>query len=172
MDNSRGSWFWKIVGALIVATIPPIIWFWMGIDREGRPSTSSPPPQSKVDEPKGGDLLIPGSVWSGTFDIIVSKDRNTKDMRLVINKREKDQFFGESHFNRGNAVFMIEGKIDQNAISWRNLKMIAGQWPKGDMVSPQNAIDLTGTITQDRIEARRKAGAYVLETKLQLERGR
>lgn len=114
MESGRGSWFWTIVAGVVVATVPPIILFWMGINK---PATT----------PQGGQLLKPGSIWTGTFVNLPNSEKVTKDMRLVISKREGNAFFGETSFPGGSAVFQVEGLVDQNAISWKNKVLIGGK---------------------------------------------
>lgn len=167
----QSGWFWGVLGTILITAAPPLIWYWVGIDRDGRPRAAAPvqSPDKPPAEPAPADLLQPGSVWSGTQLIIIpEKERVLWDMRLVISKREGNAFFGEAQFHQGDLVFEVEGKIDQSAISWKNVKWIKGKTPPGE-TKPR---DVAGTIRKDTIEAHRPlpASGGSLEIKLRLEK--
>lgn len=158
------GWASGIATALLVATVPPLIWFWLGIDREGRPIKGTDPPTR---EPQAGELLQPGSVWSGTMEIL-GKERNVKDMRLVIQKREGNDFSAETHFNRDKQVYEVEGQIDQNAISWKHSKRVQGKVTKAAVKGG----GFVGTIAEDRIEVSQTGLKEIaIKVRLRLDKG-
>ena len=34
----KTRWIWWVLGSILIATVPPLVWFAVGVDRDGRPS--------------------------------------------------------------------------------------------------------------------------------------
>lgn len=165
MDQGRGSWFWTIVAGVIVATVPPIVLFWVGINK---PATVPSIPPSPPVEPRGGELLKPGTTWSGVFQAKVGKDALAARSRLLIGKREDGNFAGQMTFGNDDIVLDVEGTVEQNTISWKVLQVVRAG-------SKQLAKNLAtgrcdGVLTGDTIDAHWKQINGPGNVKLRLEK--